>query len=235
MKLRDDPDAASSMAAVLTQSNGFKLTGKIGRRPTDAELYMAHFMGVGGAGKLIQNAEDNPNASAARMFPNAAAANQSIFYDRSGQERSVSQVYSVLSTRYAAAANSPVTRTAMAAVGGDLPSRMTVASNAAPAVPAIDNAAYLSSFPDQRSVTPVAATSQTAAASSEPIFRSLFQAGERTQPISPAVQELWGSNSSLTSVAPASSPSTVLSGHKPEVRAPGRLDLFSDRSGTFSS
>ena len=53
MKLRDDPEAASSMAAVLTQSNSFKLTGKIGRRPTDAELYMAHFMGVGGAGKLI--------------------------------------------------------------------------------------------------------------------------------------------------------------------------------------
>jgi hypothetical protein len=227
MKLRDDPDAASSMAAVLTQSNGFKLTGKIGRRPTDAELYMAHFMGVGGAGKLIQNAEDNPNASAAQMFPNAAAANQSIFYDRSGQARSVSQVYSVLSTRYAAAANSPVTRTAMAAVGGDLPRRVTVASNAAPAT-VIDNAAYLSSFPDQRSVTPVAATSQ-AAASSEPIFRSLFQAGERTQPISPAVQELWGSNSSLTSA------SAVLSKHKPEVRAPGRLDLFSDRSGTFSS
>ena len=87
MKLRDDPDAASSMAAVLTQSNSFKLTGTIGRRPTDAELYMAHFMGVGGAGKLIQNAEDNPNASAVRMFPNAAAANQSIFYDRSGQAR----------------------------------------------------------------------------------------------------------------------------------------------------
>ena len=228
MKLRDDPEAASSMAAVLTQSNSFKLTGKIGRRPTDAELYMAHLMGVGGAGKLIQGAEDNPNASAARMFPNAAAANQSIFYDRSGQARSVSQVYSVLSTRYAAAANSPVTRTAMAAVGGDLPRPVTVASNATPA-PAIDNAAYLSSFPDQRSVTPVAATSQAAAAPSEPIFRSLFQAGERTQPISPAVQELWGSNSSLTSA------STVLSGHKPEVRAPGRLDLFSDRSGTFSS
>src|SRR5882762_5933191 len=96
MKLRDDPDAASSMAGVLTQSNSFKLTGKIGRRPTDAELYMAHFMGVGGAGKLISNAEDNPQASAARMFPNAAAANRSIFYDRSGNARSVSQVYSVL-------------------------------------------------------------------------------------------------------------------------------------------
>ena len=35
LKLRDDPAAASSMAAVLTQSNSFKLTGKIGRRPTE--------------------------------------------------------------------------------------------------------------------------------------------------------------------------------------------------------
>src|SRR3981189_1688191 len=119
MKLRDDPDAASSMAAVLTQSNSFKLTGKIGRRPSDAELYMAHFMGVGGAGKLISSAEDNPQASAARMFPNAAAANRSIFYDRSGSARSVSDVYSVLSSRYAGAANSKDTRTAFAAVGGD--------------------------------------------------------------------------------------------------------------------
>src|ERR1700692_4218495 len=75
MKLRDDPEAASSMAAVLTQSNSFKLTGKIGRRPTDAELYMAHFMGVGGAAKLISNAEDNPQASGARRFPTAARAN----------------------------------------------------------------------------------------------------------------------------------------------------------------
>ena len=232
-KLRDDPDAASSMAAVLTQSNSFKLTGKIGRRPSDAELYMAHFMGVGGAGKLIQNAEDNPNASATRMFPNAAAANRSIFYDRSGQARSVSQVYSELNARYAGAANSQATRTAMAAVGGDLPRRVTVAS-AGPATTAIDNAAYLSSFPNSRAVTPVAATSQTASAQPDPIFRSLFQAGERTQPISPAVQELWGNGSSLTSVASATT-TPSLSGQTPEIRAPGRLDLFSDRSGAFSS
>jgi Transglycosylase SLT domain len=226
MKLRDDPDAASAMAAVLTQSNSFKLTGRIGRRPTDAELYMAHFMGVGGAARLISNAEDNPQASAARMFPNAAAANQSIFYDRTGLARSVSEVYSVLSSRYAGAANSQATLTAMAAVG-DVPRRVTVASATSAYAP-IDNAAYLSSFPDVHAVTAASATSQSSA---DPIFRSLFQAGDRTQPISPAVQDLWGNSSSLTSVASA----TPLSGQTPEVRAPGRLDLFSDRSGSFSS
>ncbi len=127
------------------------------------------------------------------MFPNAAAANRSIFYDRSGQARSVSEVYSVLTSRYAGAANSQATRTAMAAVGGDIRRPRRGCERRADAGAAIDNAAYLSSFPDSRSVTPVAATSQTASAQPEPIFRSLFQAGERAQPISPAVQELWGS------------------------------------------
>ena len=140
MKLRDDPVVASAMAGILTQSNSFNLTGKIGRRPTDAELYMAHFMGVGGAAKLISNAEDNPQASGARLFPNAAAANRSIFYDRSGRARSVSDVYSVLTSRYAAAANSQATRGAIAAVG-DLPSGTALAS-ASQAAPSIDNATY---------------------------------------------------------------------------------------------
>jgi hypothetical protein len=223
MKLRDDPDAASSMAAVLTQSNSFRLTGKIGRRPTDGELYMAHFMGVGGAARLISNADDNPNTSAARLFPNAAAANRSIFFDRSGRARSVSEVYSVLSSRYAGAANSQATRTAMAAVG-DTPRRVTSAS-AAPATQPIDNAAYLSARREVRSVTPVtmafASSATDASPLTDPIFRSLFQAGERTQPVSSTVRELWDNPSSQA--------------HTPTVRAPQPLDLFSDRAGTFSS
>jgi hypothetical protein len=224
LKLRDDPAASSAMAGVLTQSNSFRLTGKIGRRPTDGELYLAHFMGVAGAAKLIANAEDNPQASGARLFPNAAAANRSIFYERGGRARSVSEVYSVLTSRYASAANSPATRTAMASVG------VTPTAVAVAAKP-VDNMAYLSSFPDPRSVTPVAATPQpaitTASQPGQPMFRSLFQAGERAQPVSVAVQELWGNGSSLTSVTTASS-------QTPNVRARQLLDLFSDRNGTFS-
>ena len=236
MKLRDDPTAASSMAAVLTQSNSFKLTGMLGRRPTDGELYMAHFMGVGGAAKLISNAEDNPRASAARLFPNAAAANRSIFFDGSGGARTVSEVYSVLSARYAGAANSSATRSAIASVG-DIQPNVALAS-AAPATPAIDNAAYLSTFPDVRAAAPVTVASATnTAPSTGPIFRSLFQAsGDRAQPVSPAVRELWGKSASLTSVAsadPATAASSTLP-QTPDVRAPQPLDLFSDRNGTFS-
>ena len=246
MKLRDDPAASSAMAGVLTRSNSFKLTGMIGRRPTDSELYMAHFMGVGGAAKLINSAEDNPRVSGARLFPNAAAANRSIFYDRtSGRARSVSEVYSVLSQRYASAAGSSATRSAMASVGGDIKPNVAVASATA-SVPAAGNAAYLSTFPDTRpaAATPSmqiasASTSPTAdAAPSSPVFRSLFQdGGERAQPVSQTVRELWGNSASLTADPPALSattPATSVAVLPARASGGGGLDLFSDRNGTFS-
>ncbi|WP_298258000.1 transglycosylase SLT domain-containing protein [Bradyrhizobium sp.] len=240
MKLRDDPTVASDMAAALTQANSFRLTGMLGRRPNDSELYMAHFMGVGGAARLIGNAEDNPQASAARLFPNAAAANRSIFYDRTtGRARSVSEVYSVLQQRYASAASSSATQSAMASVGGDVKPTMAVAS-ASPAALSADNAAYLSTFPETRSAAPAttaSATTMASAAPSSPVFRSLFQDGSRSQPVSQAVRELWGNSASLTSDPPASSsppaPSTTVA-VAPTAATSGGLDLFSDRNGTFS-
>lgn len=220
LKLRDDPVASSAMAGVLTQSNSFKLSGEIGRRPSDAELYMAHFMGVAGASKLINNSSSNPGVSGAALFPNAAAANKSIFYDASGDARSVSQVYSVLTARYDAAANSSSTQTALASAG------VTSAQAVAP-VATTSNAAFLSRFPDlsTANVASFAGEKSSTSAQEQPIFRSLFQGGERAQPVSPAVQELWGNNASLTSVA---LPKT------PDVGKPKPLDLFSDRSGAFS-
>src|SRR3954447_22127870 len=221
LKLRDDPAAASAMAGVLSRSNSFKLTGRIGRRRSDSELYMAHFMGDGGAAKLISNAEARPNASGPRLFPNAAAANHSIFYERGGRARSVSEVYSELTRRYAGADNAPATQIAMAAVG------VTPATATAAAPRTVDSVAYLSSFSETQLV-PAANVAQPATGSGQgeqPMFRSLFHAGARAQPVSAAVQELWGGGSSLTSAASPQSPT---------LRAPQPLDLFSDRFGTFS-
>jgi hypothetical protein len=147
MQLRDDPVASSEMAAALTQSNGSKLTSALGRRPTDAELYMAHFMGADGAAKLISAAQDDPRASGAQMFPSAAAANHSIFYDTSGHARSVSGVYSVLSARYAVAANSSATQSALASAGGVSSSATTVAGTD-PTSALLGKASFLSQMPD---------------------------------------------------------------------------------------
>jgi len=226
MKLRDDPKASSSMAAALTQSNSFQLTGKLGRRPTDAELYMAHFMGAGGAAKLITSAQDTPRATAAQMFPSAAAANRPIFYDQDGQARSVSQVYAVLTSRYSGAANSSSTRGALALYGG--------ASNVAGggAMPTTDTATFLSMFPDTRNAQGAAmasadGSSSNATSSADPMFRSLFQVdGQSQQAVSPSVRQLWGHSSSLVASASSADQATG--------NAPRPLDLFSDPNGTFS-
>src|SRR5260221_393314 len=151
-----------------------------------------------------------------------------------------SSMAAVLTQRYDSAANSSATRSAMASAGV-MPASGTFASAAAGAAP-IDNAAYLSSFPDSSRAASQPALKTASLQPSEPIFRSLFQAGERSEPVSPAVHELWGSSSSLTSVAPATSvaptnsvtitsPISALPTRTPNVRAPQPLDLFSDRSG----
>jgi hypothetical protein len=230
MNLRDDPAASSAMAAALTQNNSFQLTGQIGRRPTDSELYMAHFMGVGGAAKLISSAGDSPQTTAARIFPNAASANHAIFYDRAGRARSVSEVYAELNSRYAGAANSQAAQTAIAMYGSSAPNT-TVASAAPASAPALDSASYLSTFPDMRASAPttLASASDTGnkTGSADPMFRSLFQVDERSQPVSPRIGELWGKSSSLTSVANADGQASTTGSPRP-------LDLFSDRNGTFS-
>jgi len=217
LDLRNDPAASAAMAGVLTHSNSFKLIGQIGRRPTDSELYMAHFMGVGGAAKLISSAENSPHVSGAQLFPNAAAANRSIFYDQSGRARSVSEVYAVLSSRYADAARSNATRTAMASAG-------TTSAAAATAYAPVDNAAYLSSFPDTR---PARAT--TGAGPAQDVsFRTLFQTGTRSEPVSQAVQQLWANS-------PSGNAASAALTTEPQIRPPRPFDLFSDRAGTFSS
>ncbi|MGO4715231.1 lytic transglycosylase domain-containing protein [Bradyrhizobium sp. 2TAF24] len=223
LKLRDDPAVNAAMAGVLTQSNSFKLTGALGRRPSDGELYIAHFMGAGGAAKLINAAQDSPRADATQMFPNAAAANRPIFYDRNGSARSVSEVYSVLTTRYANAVNAPSTQAALAALGGS--------PSGGAAAPQADNAVFLSGFPQtQQAATNVAAAPAGVASSQEPpmprpTFRSLYQAGDRPEPVSTVVQALWGNNTA--SADPVQGAAAA--------NAPQPLDLFSDRSGRFSS
>jgi len=101
LKLRNDPSANALMAGAFTKGNASALSERFGRAPSEGELYIAHFLGAGGAARLISLAGSNPNARAADYFPNAAQANPSIFYDRStGAARSLAQVRDILTARY---------------------------------------------------------------------------------------------------------------------------------------
>lgn len=93
--LKLDPHAASLMAGELASDHASYLRGRVGRSPTSGELYAAHFLGPQGSARLIEAVGNSPGASAAAMFPDAAAANRSIFY-REGRPATVSEVYANL-------------------------------------------------------------------------------------------------------------------------------------------
>lgn len=95
LDLRLDPNAASVMAGELTSQNAAYLKGRIGREPTQGELYMAHFMGPSGSARLIDALENQPMTPAANLFPDAARANPTIFY-KGGRAATVQEVYANL-------------------------------------------------------------------------------------------------------------------------------------------
>lgn len=92
MDLRRDPNAASSMAAEFASDNQSHLENSLGRPVESVDLYLAHFLGAGGAEKFLRAHDANPNGSAASILPAAARANRSIFYDRGGSPRSFAEI-----------------------------------------------------------------------------------------------------------------------------------------------
>ncbi len=108
LALRHDPKVSSVMAGVLTQKNRETLVAALGREPNAADLYVAHVLGAGGAQSLIRTAKSAPTQSAAADFPEAAAANKPIFFDRSGRARGAAEVYQILAANHAASVGAPV-------------------------------------------------------------------------------------------------------------------------------
>lgn len=91
--LRNDPTAASLMAAEHASDNKDALEGTLGRPATGTDLYMAHFLGLGGAKQFLGAMGTNPDRSGASLFPAAARANRNIFYAANGSQRSLGEIY----------------------------------------------------------------------------------------------------------------------------------------------
>ena len=91
LSLRYDADANAVMAAEMTAGHAAYLKGRIGRAPSQGELYAAHFLGPDGAANLIAANGSRPGARAASLFPDAARANPSIFYNH-GRALNVAEV-----------------------------------------------------------------------------------------------------------------------------------------------
>ncbi len=103
MDLRFNPDASALMAGELANDNRQMLTGVLGRSPDASELYLAHFLGAGGASQFLTALAADPGQSAASLFPAAAAANRGIFYAAAGAPRSLGGVMDLVRGKMAAA------------------------------------------------------------------------------------------------------------------------------------
>jgi hypothetical protein len=108
LKLREDPQISADLAAAYTRSNGEYLTDKFGRMPSPGELYIAHFMGAKGAADFFNAGLQDPDQSAAKLFPRQAKANPTIFYE-GGRSRTIREVYEVLVAKHDSAVSGPAT------------------------------------------------------------------------------------------------------------------------------
>lgn len=184
MALRDDPAANAAIAGALTQNNAAQMAERLGRKASDGELYIAHFLGPAGAAKLTDLAGTLPSAAADIVFPSAAEANRPIFYDRQGHARTVAEVYGVLVGRYDGARGS-----GRAAVGGGAAG----AAAASAAYPVAPIAAAVSAGA-AAGVDAGADTTASVAPPADPqgpLFERMFN--DRGNADSPVVRALWAS------------------------------------------
>ena len=78
LQLRNDPKLAALMAAELARDNKARLERLLGRDVSPAETYMAHFLGVGQAARIIMAAHSRPHVSGAGLLPAAARSNPGV-------------------------------------------------------------------------------------------------------------------------------------------------------------
>lgn len=100
LNLRNDPQVSALMAAELDKENLGSLQANVGGKIGATELYLAHFLGAGGASAFLNQMKSSPDAQAATALPEAASANASVFYDSNGKARSFAQIYKIFEKKF---------------------------------------------------------------------------------------------------------------------------------------
>lgn len=151
LALRKDPGVSSLMAAEHMADNARALEAGLGRPADRTDLYLAHFLGLGGALRFLRGLAEAPQTAGAGLFPSAARANRAIFH-AGGVPRSLEEIHQLLGARISGDATgaqaSVISRSpAIASVETPPPTAMKPASAAAsgPPLPPADVArvAYL--------------------------------------------------------------------------------------------
>ncbi|MGE4281872.1 MAG: transglycosylase SLT domain-containing protein [Magnetospirillum sp.] len=101
LDLRRDPRISALMAGEYASDNRKVLESKLGRKASAHDLYLAHYLGAGGALKVL-NERGSTEQSAADILPEAAKANPEEFHhdDGEGEAKSVDALYASVQARF---------------------------------------------------------------------------------------------------------------------------------------
>jgi hypothetical protein len=137
LALRSDPALSASLAGEYARQNKGEVEHALGHSVSKAGLYMAHFLGAGGATLFLKALEGKGSMPAAQLLPEAAASNRGVFFDRAtGRAKSVAEIYRTLGGRIEHNANEFASLaesgdTPHAAEAGTVPATQAAASSAA--------------------------------------------------------------------------------------------------------
>ena len=184
LNLRNDPTVNAVMAGAYTKANADQLAGRLGRSPTEGELYVAHFLGSNGASRLISLAESKPGMRADEAFPGAARANHAIFYDRKGRARNVAEVYRGLVNRYAVARGEPAPSATQQLGVAPSPASANAVSQRTAFAP--DTAELTEAYAAAARMSELPQVADTA-----PVFHGLFRTNAGREAVAPLVSALW--------------------------------------------
>lgn len=131
LNLRKDPQISAEMAGELDKDNLSSLKANVGGKIGATDLYLAHFLGAGGASDFLNTMKANPKANAATVLPDAAAANPSVFYNAEGQPRSLQQIYQHFAQKFDGPSSSTMVASAQMPTQSSLPSSSYAVASAA--------------------------------------------------------------------------------------------------------
>ena len=100
LELRKNPRLSAMMAAETVRDNQQKLAESLDREPTDADLYLTHFLGAEAAITFLRSLEQSPGTPAMDLFPEAASSNYNIFHPKTCEPRTVDEVYALFGEKF---------------------------------------------------------------------------------------------------------------------------------------
>lgn len=101
LELRRDPRMSALMAGEYAKDNEKVLESKLGRQVSTHDLYLAHFLGAGGALKVLKGRVQEDGGDHRPELADAAKANPEVFNDPvSGEARSLSTIYNTVERRF---------------------------------------------------------------------------------------------------------------------------------------